>query len=100
MNSNSKLHVETGDITNFSIRDASPAALIAYLLAIENEHPGMLAWCVRQAALIDANWRMSARSSNPDASLEAQKYGIHWMKKFDELQKSAQSKGVEHFAEY
>lgn len=82
----SQFRCETGDLTDFKIREtASAAALVAYLLAVDFEHPGTLAWVVRQVALADNNWQLKARSSNPDLSLACQRDAIAWMEEQDHL---------------
>lgn len=101
MNFNSsQFRCETDDILSFSLQEtASMAALIAYLLAVESEHPGTLAWVVRQVALADNNWRLTTRSSDPSKSLIAQHEAVGWMKQRDEALRKARQEGAMHHAE-
>lgn len=80
-------------------REVSPSALIALLLAVENEHPGTLAWLVRIAALIDDNFVMNCRSQSPERSIDAQRRTLGWLHEFDSAIAESHVKGEGNYAE-
>lgn len=54
-------------------------AYIAAMIAIEAEHPGSIQAAFRQMALANYNFKVSSRCSNPELSMEAQRYLSEWI---------------------
>lgn len=95
MNSYDQYIYKTNDIdkTMPASRDHT-VAIIAALVAIEAEHPGILLYVLRTAALANAGFRLTANCSNSKASMEAQNELSEWIRWFED--NNRQTKEVEN----
>jgi hypothetical protein len=71
--------VESNDMIDIDTDSLQVEALLAAIIAIERDHPGFMLWCVRTAALANAGFRLTARTSNVGASLRAQEELKDWL---------------------
>lgn len=67
------------DIHEFSAQSSDSARIISALILLERESPGLLKCVLRTIALAGNGWRLVSASSDPEASLMAQRELDEWL---------------------
>jgi len=74
-----QFHLAANDQLDFDLDNLQTETLLAGLLAIEKEHPGFLLWILRTSSLVNADFQLSAKTSNRAASMSAQEDLRSWL---------------------